>query len=228
LPAGRQNMRHLLQPQVLKMASAAALVSALACYPRLSLWLNRPGPVWYLEAIIFVCAMMLWGFVFAWHTPYTNRPVFVLNLEAVPVIMATLTAVLAAEIWHLWVDPSLRAKFPEEFPPDLEHWFASLPFILALNQLLLIFAPFDWLIRLFKNRWVATSLTALFGASVMAMKIHALSTPISPMLLTALLAGRVVTGFLAVSFYLRGGVFLVWWWTFLFESRHLFNLIGGL
>jgi hypothetical protein len=38
---------------------------------------------------------------------------------------------------------------------DLKHWFASLLFSLALNQLFLLFAPFDWLMRLFKNRWVA-------------------------------------------------------------------------
>jgi hypothetical protein len=28
-------------------------------------------------------------------------------------------------------------------------------------------------------------------------------------------------GFLAVSFYLRGGVLLSWWWTLLIEARHL-------
>ena len=35
-------------------------------------------------------------------------------------------------------------------------------------------------------------------------------------------------GFLAVSFYLRGGVFLSWWWTLLIEARHLLNLAGNL
>src|SRR5580698_7278086 len=99
-------MRHLLQPRVLNMACVAALVSALACYPRLSLWLNRPGPLWYLEAIIFLCTIMLWGFVFAWHEPYTKRPPFVLNLEAIPVILATLTGVYAAEVYNLWLDPA--------------------------------------------------------------------------------------------------------------------------
>jgi hypothetical protein len=99
-------------------------------------------------------------------------------------------------------------------------------FSLALNQLFLIFASFDWLMRLFKNRWVATSLTALFGACVLAMKIQSLPTPVPPLLLAALLAGRIIMVFLAVSFYLRGGVVLVWWWTVLFEARHLLNLTG--
>jgi hypothetical protein len=220
-------MRHLLQPRVLNQASIAGLLSALACYPRLSLWLARPGPIWYLEATILVCCIMLWGFVFAWHTPYTNRPVFVLNWELAPFIAATLTGIGSAAIYHLWVDPSLRPKLPEEYPPDLQHWLAAVPFVLALNQLLLIFAPFDWLIRLFKNRWVAASLTALFGACVMMMKIHSLTTPVAPLLLAALLAARIVAVFLAVLFYLRGGVLLVWWWTLLFESRHLLDIFGS-
>ena len=200
--------------------------SALACYPRLSLWLNRPAPIWYLEATIFICGIMLWSFVFAWHTPYTNRPVFVLKQKPGPFIIVTLMGIIAAAGFHLWLDPVLRSKMPEEYPVDLQHWFAVMLFSLALNQLFLIFASFDWLMRLFKNRWVATSLTALFGAYVLAMKIQSLPTPVPPLLLAALLAGRIIMVFLAVSFYLRGGVVLVWWWTVLFEARHLLNLTG--
>lgn len=220
-------MRHLLQPRVLQLAGVAALVSTLACYPRLSLWLNRPAPVWYLATLIFLCSMILWGFVFAWHTPYTGRPAFMLKLEPAPFITATLLGIVAAAVFHLWLDPPLRSIMPEEYPVDLKHWFAQVLFFLALNQLFLVFAAFDWLIRLCKNRWVATSLTAAFGACVLAMKIHSMSTPVPPSLLMALLAGRIVMVFLAVSFYLRGGVILVWWWTFLFESQHLLNLTGN-
>jgi hypothetical protein len=81
-------------------------------------------------------------------------------------------------------------------------------------------------IRLFQNRWVATCLTVLFGVIVMAIKIRSTPTPIPPSLFATLLAGRVVMGFLAVSFYLRGGVLLSWWWTLLIEARHLLNLTG--
>ena len=219
-------MRLLLQPRVLNLAGIAALVSALACYPRLSLWLNRPAPIWYLEATIFICGIMLWSFVFGWHTQYTSRPVFVLKLEPGPFIAATLTAIIAATVVHLWLDPSLRTKMPEEYPADLKHWFASVLFSLAIIQLFLIFAAFDWLMRLFKNRWVAASLTVLFGACVLAMKTHSLPAPIPPPLLAALLAGKIITGFLMIWFYLRGGVILIWWWALLFESRHLLNLAG--
>ena len=219
-------MRHLFQPRVLNQASLAAALSALACSPRLALWLNRPGPVWYLEAVLFLCGIMLWSFVFAWHGPYTNRPVFDFKPERRAFATATVIGLLAATVIHFSLDPLLRSKMPQEYPADLKLWLASLLFSLALAQLFLIFAPFDWLTRLFKNRRLAAGLTALFGALVLAMKINSLAAPLSPSLTATLLAGRLVMTALAVWFYLRGGVFLVWWWTFLFEARHLPGLIG--
>jgi hypothetical protein len=217
-------MRHLLQPRVLNWAVIAALASALACHPRLSLWINHPEPVWYLDGMIFLCGIILWGFVFAWHTQYTGRQVFVLKPESGPFIAATVVAIIAAALFDLLLDPSLRSKMPEDYPADLKHWFAFLLFSLAFNQLFLLFAPFAWLMRLVKNRWVAASLTVLFGVCLLAMKIRSLPTPVPTPLLAAVLAVRIATGFLAVWFYLRGGVLLIWWWTFLFEARHLLNL----
>ena len=41
------------------------------------------------------------------------------------------------------------------------------------------------------------------------------------------LLGRFVMGLLTVWFYLRGGVFLIWWWTLLFDARNLLNLPGS-
>jgi hypothetical protein len=220
-------MRHLLQPRVLNWAVIAAMASALACHPRLSLWINHPEPVWYLEGMIFLCGIVLWGFVFAWHTQYTGRPVFVLKPEPGPFIAATVVAIIAAALFDLLLDPSLRSKMPEDYPADLEHWFAFLLFSMAFNQLFLLFAPFDWLMRLVKDRRVAASLTVLFGVCVLAMKIRSLPTPVPSPLLAAVLAVRIITGFLAVLFYLRGGALLIWWWTFLFEARHLLNLTGN-
>lgn len=217
-------MRHLFQPRVLNWAVIAALASALACHPRLSLWLNRPAPVWYLEGTIFLCGIVLWGFVFAWHTQYTLRPVFVLKPEPGPFIAVTLAGIIAAAVFDLLLDPALRAKIPGDYPADLKHWFAMVLFSMAISQLFLIFAPFDWLMRLFKNLRVATHLTVLFGVLVLAMKIQSLPAQLPPVLLVAVLTAKIVMGFLAVSFYLRGGVMLVWWWVFLFESRHLLNL----
>ena len=220
-------MRHLFQPRVLNHASLAAALSALACYPRLNLWLHRPAPIWYLEATIFICGIMLWGFVFAWHEFYTKRPAFVFKLELKPFVVAALMGIGAALAVHQWLDPALRPKMPEDYPVDLPHWFALALFSLAFNQLFLIFAPFAWLMRLFKNRWVAGSLTVLFGACVLLMKAQSLPTSVPTPLVVAFVAGKVITGSLAIWFYLRGGVILVWWWALLFESRHLLDLIGS-
>ncbi len=220
-------MRHLVQPRTLRQAGLAALVTTLACYPRLSLWLNRAYPIWYLEAVIFFCSVVLWSFVFAWHTQYTRRPVFVLKLEPRLFAIVTGAGVAVATVLHLFLDPSLRPQLPEDYPTSLEQWFALVLFSLAFNQLFLIFAPFAWLMRLFQNRRVATGLTVLFGVVVLAIKIRHLSAPIPVPLFASLLAGRVVMGFLAVSFYLRGGILLTWWWTLLLEARHLLDLTGN-
>ena len=219
-------MRNLAQPRTLKLAGAAALATTLACYPRLSLWDNRSAPVWYLEAVIFFCSIVLWGFVFAWHTIYTKQPVFTLKLEPRLFTIVTVIGIVVAMGLHLFLDPSLRLKIPEEYPADPAQWIALVLFSLAFNQLFLIFAPFAWLLRLFQNRWVATSLTVLFGVIILAIKIRHSPTSIPPPLLATLLAGRIATGFLAVSFYLRGGILLSWWWTFLIEARHWFDLAG--
>lgn len=217
-------MRHLAQPRVLQLAVIASLLTALACYPRLALWLNRSRPLWYLEAVIFLCGIFLWGFVFAWHTHYAHRPVWTLKIEPLSFVVVTVAGLVVTLILHWFLDPVLQPKIPEDYPGDLKQWLALALFSLAFNQLFFVFAPFAWCLRLFQNRRVATSLTVLFGASVLAIKIHATPVPISNALFAALLAGRIVTGFLAVSFYLRGGVLLSWWWTFLIEARHLLNL----
>ena len=203
------------------------MATALACYPRLSLWLNRAAPIWYLEAVIFFCGIVLWGFVFAWHTPYTHRPVFTLKLEYAPFITVTLAGIAVAIAFHLFLDPALRLKTPEDYPANLKQWLAMALFSVAFNQLFFIFAPFAWLVRLFQNRRVATVLTVLFGAFVLTIKCRSSTTPIPYLLLATLLTVRIGMGFLSVSFYLRGGVLLSWWWTLLIEARHLLDVAGN-
>jgi hypothetical protein len=219
-------MRNLAQPRVLKLAGIASLVTALACYPRLPLWLNRSVPIWYLEAVIFFCGIVLWGFVFAWHTLYTHRPVFALKVEPRLFITVTLAGIAVATAFHLFLDPALRLIMPEDYPANLNQWLALALFSLAFNQLFFIFAPFAWLIRLFQNQRVATVLTVLFGAFVLTIKCRSATTPIPSSLFATLLAVRIGMGFLSVSFYLRGGVLLSWWWTLLIEARNLLDVAG--
>ena len=220
-------MRNLAQPRVLKLAGIASLVTALACYLRLALWLNRSDPVWLLTAAIFLCGIVLWSFVFAWHTQYTHRPVFTLKVEPWLFIAVTVAGIAVATAYHLFLDPSLRLKTPEEYPADTKQWVAMALFSVAFNQLFLIFAPFAWLVRLFQNQRVATVLTVLFGAFVLTIKNQSSTTPIPFLLFATLLAVRIGMGFLSVSFYLRGGVLLSWWWTLLIEARHLPDLTGN-
>jgi hypothetical protein len=220
-------MRNLAQPRVLILATIAALATTLACYPRLSFWLNRAFPIWYLEAVMFLCSIILWSFVFAWHTQYAHRPVFTLKIECRLFATVTVAGIVVATAFHLFLDPALRLKTPEEYPADAKQWLAIVLFSLAFNQLYLVFAPFAWLIRLFQNRWVVTCLTVLLSAIVMAIKIHSNPAPFPLPLFAALMAGRVVMGFLAISFYLRGGVLLSWWWTLLIEARHLVDVAGN-
>lgn len=217
-------MRQLAQPKVLLMATIASLATALACCPRLSFWSDRPASIWFLEAIIFLCSIVLWGFVFAWHTLYTGRPVFVLKFEPKPFVVATLVGISIAMIFYFFIDPALRPRVPEEYPSDLKHWFAQMLFFLFFNQLFLLFAPFAWLMRLLKRLRVATALTVLFGVFLMTMKYTSIPSPVPSSVFAAMLAGRVVIGFLTVWLYLRGGVLLIWWWSLLLEARLLPDL----
>jgi hypothetical protein len=220
-------VRNLAQPRVLKLAGIASLVTTLACYPRLSLWLNRPASIWYLEAVMFFCSIVLWSFVFAWHTQYTHRPVFTLKVEPRLFITVTVAGIAVATVFHLFLDPALRVKTPEEYPADVKQWLAIVLFSLAFNQLYFVFAPFAWLVRLLQNRRVATVLTVLFGAFMLTIKSQSSTAPIPSLLFAMLLAVRIGMGFLSVSFYLRGGVLLNWWWTLLVEARLLLDVAGN-
>lgn len=200
------------------------MASALACYPRLSLWLTRSYPLWCLEMAIFLCGIILWAFVFAWHTPYTNRPVFTLKVGPKLFIAVTLAALAVAMILHLFIDPPFRLKAPEDYPADLKQWCAGVLFSLAFMQLFLVFAPFAWLIRLFKDRWIAISLTVLLGAAVSVLKMVSSGMSISFPLFSLFLFIRISMGLLSVLFYLRGGALLTWWLCLLLESRHLPDL----
>jgi len=75
-------MRDLIRPELIRPTACAALATAILCLPRLSLWTSRVYPIWYLEAVIFTGSFVLWGFVLAWDSKYTGRPVFTLNLKA--------------------------------------------------------------------------------------------------------------------------------------------------
>ena len=216
-------MRRLAQPQVVTTAATAAAVSVALSLPRILLWTKRPSPVWYFEATIFLGGFVLWAFVFAWHTEYTRRPVFTLKIKPAVFAGATLAGVLAAVGLHFFLDPSFRLITPEDYPADFQHWAAATLFALAFTQLFLVFAPFAWLIRLFRNEQVAIWLTVSFSVVVLILKTHSSPTPPPVSAFVELLGLRIVLAFFAAWFYLRGGILLVSWLGFLVEARHLFD-----
>jgi hypothetical protein len=114
---------------------------------------------------------------------------------------------------------------PEDYPADLQHWLATVPFVFAFGQLFLTFAPFDWLMRLCRNWRISAVLTAAFGVSVTVMKLQPHADSIPTPVFVGFLAGRFLGALLAALFYLRGGMVLAWWWAFLFELRLLPELL---
>lgn len=217
-------MRALGQPEVIRKSAIAAAATSLACFPRL---LHPPQihyPTWYLEALIFLGSMVLWGFVFAWLPIYARRPAFDFKLPPWLWILATALGVLCGALLQLFLDPVLRTRTPADYPVNFTQWIAMLFFSLSFTQLFLVFAPFAWLLRLFKRLEPAVVLTVAFGIFVLVLKNHRAPTPMPNALLAGLLLFRILGGFFAVFLFIRGGVLLVWWWTFLIQCRHLVAL----
>ncbi|MCX6928025.1 MAG: hypothetical protein NT154_33165 [Verrucomicrobia bacterium] len=212
-------MRSLGRPEVLRAAILAGLCSALVCWPRIATAPHLRFPVWYLEAVVFLGCIVLWGFVFAWHTQYTQCPVFTLKVGAWPLALATGAGLTTAFFWHFAIDPWLRVKVPADYPTTTEQWLAMTLFSLGLKQLFVVFAPLAWHIRLFGMRKTAFIFTVLFGLTVMVIREYrSPSSMLAEPFFLGLLAIRVAAQALLV--YLRGGVLLVWWWDLLLQSRH--------
>ena len=219
-------MRRLAQPQVVTSAAIAAALSAVLSYPRMVLWDNRPFSVWYPEAIILFCGFVLWAFVFAWHTEYTHRPVFTLRIKLPVFAAATFVGLITGLGLHWMIDPAVKLRNPQDYPVDFQHWVATTLFALAFTQLFLLYAPFAWIIRLFRNERVATWITVALGVLVLALKSNSSPTPLPTSLLLELLVLRIASAWFAIWFYLRGGMLLVWWLGFLVEARHLLTFAG--
>lgn len=207
-------------------AAIAAALSALLSLPRMWLWEKRPFSISYAEATFFFCGFVLWAFVFAWHTEYTRRPVFTFRIKPRLFAGATLAGILAALAIHWLLDPTLRVRNPQDYPVDIQHWAAQTLFALSFVQLLLLFAPFAWAMRLFRNQTVATWVTVSFSVLVLGLKANSSPTPLPALLILALAVLRIGSAFFAVWFYLRSGMFLAWWIAFLIEARHLLTFCG--
>lgn len=208
-------------------AALAALITCVACCPRLLLWLERPYAAVPMCLMLFVCTYVLWAFVFAWQKPYAGHPAFGSGFPPRLWAAATLCAVAWAAILHFLIDPQLRAVTPKEFPTSVTLWLAMALFTVALNPLFLTFAPYAFFMRLFRRPQLCVPLTVLFGVFVLFLKLQsgAKLPPFSLALeLTAL---RLVGGFVALFFYMRGGVPLVLWMVMIQECRFGIDLAAA-
>ena len=220
-------MRSLIQPQVLKSAGFAAALTTLACWPRIALWTDRGDAVWFLLMFIAWAAFFQWSFVFAWHEKYSGRPVFRRVISTQLWVIVTLCGLAGAMVLRWFLDPIVREWLPKDYPRELPTWGAMLLFTLGLEQLFVGFAPFALFVRLFQKVTPAVMATVCFGVFILVLKVQtAVVSPAAGTLL-ALVLFRVAGGFLVMHFYLKGGVFLVWWWAVLVQCRHLPDLLTG-
>jgi len=215
-------VRLLVQSSVLKHAALAALVTVLACWPRLSLWTGRPYAVWFMSAILGWAAFILWSFVFAWHTHYTGSAVFGTRFRPRLWGIATLCGIAGTLTLHWLIDPMLRPVAVEDYPASFPSLLALTLFTLTFDQLFLCFAPFAFFVRLFQSRNVAMGLTVLFGLFLLYLHARLWRSQFSSLFILELFAWRAAAAFLALYFYLRGGALLTLWWIFLLQLRHPF------
>jgi hypothetical protein len=218
-------MRSLADTRVLTGAGAAALITCLACWPRIAMWPARPGPVWFLALLLLWAAFVLWSFVLGWHRKYTDQQPFA--IVGLPRLwaLATLWGLAECAWLCLLVDPSLRAIRPGEYPANLPAWFAGSLFTLALDPLFLCFAPFAFFIRLSRRQSTAVALTIMFGVFVQFLKLGSSPALPQPWLLAALMTTPVLASFVSIYLYLKGGTWLVWWVVLLTQLRLLPSLL---
>src|SRR5581483_1412940 len=153
-------------PKVLTRAGAAALITALVCYPRLAMWSERLHAVSFLWLMLLWAGFVLWAFVFAWQSEYGHRPVMGFKVQGRLWMAATLCGLAWAVMLHFLIDPQLRAVTPKEFPTDWKSWLAMSLFSVGFDPLFLCFAPFAFFARLSHRQEASVALTVLFGVMV--------------------------------------------------------------
>src|SRR5262249_12173414 len=152
---------------------------------------------------LFLGGIVLWAFVFAWYPKYTNRPLFTLRVGWLLWSFATIAGIGGAILLHYLIDAALQGRTPSEFPPTFVDWLARGLFGLSFTQLLLIFSPFSWLLRLFKRPIPALVLTVIFGLVVLVVKNRD-GSPMPPGLMTGLLVFRFTASLVSTYLFWRG------------------------
>lgn len=219
-------MRSFTEPAVLLRAALAAALTALACYPRLAHWGQRPDAVWFYVAVIGWAAFVMWAAVFAWHEKHGQREVFPKRVPAHLWLVTVALGLVGAALSFHFGDPTLRRLAPTDFPQNLGQLADHVLFNLALEQLFLCFAPFAFCVRLLPSVKAAGVGVVLFGLLVFALKLHSVPVALPWDLTLGLVCFRALHSAVTVWLYYRGGVWLVWLFALLLQCRHLFAFGG--
>jgi hypothetical protein len=215
-------VRSLADPSVLLRAFVAGAFTAVLCYPRLAHWTQREDSVWFLVAMVGWVAFMMWAAVFAWHERHARRELFPSQIPAPLWLTAVSLGLAGAALSFHFGDPALRQLAPTDFPQNPAEWAEHLLFNLALEQLFLCFAPFAVFVRLLPNVRAAAVATVLIGLLVFTLKLRDLATDLPLDAKLVLVAFRALHGAVTVWLFTQGGVWLVWLFAVLLQSRHWF------
>ncbi len=215
-------MRALANPAVLGRAFVAGTFSAVLCYPRLAHWTQREDSVWLLVVMVDWVAFMMWAAVFAWHERHAHRELLPRRIPPPLWLAAVSLGVAGAALSFHLGDPALRRLAPTDFPQNPAEWAEHLLFNLALEQLFLCFAPFAVFVRLLPGVRAAGVATVLFGLLVFALKLRDLAPDLPLAAKLVLVAFRALHGAVTVWLFTQGGLWLVWLFALLLQSRHWF------
>ena len=211
----------LVRPNVIRGAAVAAIITTLACLPRLLGWVHLAYAAWFLVAVLAWASFILWSFVLGWHHRFLDSQPFVFPRNTQPWWIATVGGLTAASILFGVVDPMLRRIAPNEYPAGLASWAGMAMFDLAFVQLFVTFAPFDFFLRLFRKPWLAAWLAVVFGLFLLFLKIRSVEHAFSNGEMMFLFAGRLAIGGITAWLYWKAGTIPVLWFAFLLELRHL-------
>lgn len=217
-------MRALTQTNVMVRALCAALLTTLACYPRVERWSHRTNSMGYLSVLMVWSAFVLWAFVLAWHAKYTGRQPLVPPKNSRLWAAATAYGLGMGLIFHFLLDPQMRLTTPQDYPATLRAWVEMMLFSLSLEPLFLCFAPFAFCLRLLRQEQRALLGTVIFAVFVFYLKLSSSKTIPPWPFLGELVVVRVVAGFIGTFLYCRGGAWMVWWPVLIAQSRHLIDL----
>lgn len=219
-------MDALVRKDTLIAASTAASVSALACYPRLALWTDRPNALWFTWSILLLSSFILWSFVFAWYPSSLGLPV-IRKPRARVWFLTAIAGPVSALVLLIIVDPTLRGIRPTDYPTSPTTWLAAALFNLAFSQLFVCYAPLAFFLRLTRHPTTTVAFTVLFGLALLTAQIHSSNIEISAGFALTLFSIRALFGTLSAIIFLRGGLLPAATWSLILDVRLLPALLSS-